>query len=121
MRLPDWETVQGDTGSALRWVLRDGDGRPLDLNAASVAGLTFTMSRYGRPGVKVDGREATVLQQGAGEAATDMGLVEYSSWEAAELDEPGWFLGRFTVTYAGEKPASYPVEPLLIFVAPSLG
>lgn len=74
----------------LRRQLLDGAGAAIDLTAATV---TFRMWPQTGGSLKVNNGACAVV-----DAAT--GVVEYS-WEAADTDTEGTFLGEFEITLGG--------------------
>jgi hypothetical protein len=103
--------AQSDTAPSLTDTLYDGNGAVVDITGASV---TFTMTdRFGA--VVINAAAATIV--GGGTAGT----VQYA-WQANDLLKPGWYRGRFVVTFSGGKIETFPNSDgsytLLIVVTP---
>jgi hypothetical protein len=98
---------QNDQRPYFRVILRDNDGVKIDLNAADVSSVVFTMRAENQTTPVVDEQPVTILQTGTGGTAVDMGLCEYR-WAPGDLATPGEYLAEFTVTYTGGEQYTLP-------------
>jgi hypothetical protein len=88
---------QNDTSPAIRAVLKDGDGVPINLDGATVR---FHMRPIGETTVTVDAAASVVSPSSAG-------IVEYS-WDAGDTDAIGSFKAEFEVTYSDNTIETFP-------------
>lgn len=105
---PDFFIAQGDTSSPLEDTLLDADGNPVDISGADVA---LELAPVGG-GTFIVNDPANNDQNGNGEDGT-MGDVSYDWVEGVgaslgDTDTPGYYLGRWVVTFAGGEVQSYP-------------
>jgi hypothetical protein len=97
---------QNDTASAIKRVLTDAFGSPVNLTGAT---LTFSMRVKPAGTTKISTATATVSGAGLGE-------VQYS-FTAANTDTADEFEGEFTATYAGGGIQTFPNDgyiPIII-------
>lgn len=105
---PDFYIAQGDTSAPLVDTLLDAAGDPVDIAGASV---DLQLAPVGG-GAYVVNDAANNDQVGAGDDGT-MGDVSYD-WEEAvgltlgDTDTPGYYFGRWVVTFAGGEVQSFP-------------
>jgi hypothetical protein len=88
---------QSDTSPVLQDTLLDSSGAAVDLTGATVK---FTMTdRFGV--VVINAAAATIVGPPTG------GVVSYT-WQTADLANPGFYRGKWTVTFSGGGVESFP-------------
>lgn len=109
MSNPQFHIAENDTLPTLDVVLLQSvSGTPADLTGALSAQFTL----YDVGGAARFTRTATIVSASDGE-------VSYA-WQSGDTSEPGSFLGRFKVNYAGGDSISYPNDRYIkIVVSPS--
>lgn len=98
MPAPDYYIKVGDTGLDLQGVVRDENGAPKDITAATVR---FHMRPLAGGTVKVN----AVATNSQGALGT--GAVTYS-WAPVDIDTAGLFLGEWQITYASGDVQTFP-------------
>jgi hypothetical protein len=94
----------GDTGRVLEAHLRYDDGTPIDLTGCTVR---FRMRREGATYADVDG-DAEVV------APPSSGVVRFSDWDPADLDEPGTYQCEWLVTDSDGLEVTAPSDSYLV-------
>ena len=102
----DFTIRQNDTGPIFASTLKNPDGNPENLTAATV---TFEM-RHQATGTLVTGACAIVN--------ASLGQVAYH-WVAGNTALPGWYYALFSVTYSGGLVETYPNDKFMtVLVTP---
>lgn len=107
----DFKIGQGMQFPVITGVLQYGDGSliPLDVGGPTV---TFTMRREGYPTPKINAQPATIVNVSTSQ-------VEYD-FLAPDTNEPGQYLGFWTVTYGTGKKVMVPDDGFIyIAVVPT--
>ena len=101
---------QNDTLPNLAATLLDANGDAVNLTGATVV---FRMvPRHGGTAV-IDNRSVTVVSAAAGTVSM--------TWQAADTDTEGTYLGNFIVTFGGGSIETFPnAEPLIIEIPKAL-
>lgn len=93
---------QGDTASKLSSVLRDDAGDPVDIQGATIS---FRMALLGGGSLKVN--QNTSNDQVGNGSDGSKGKVSYT-WQAADTNTPGLYVGVFRATFPGAVVQSFP-------------
>ena len=97
-----------DTRPFLDVVLQDVSGTALDLSA-TVSGITFTMKNLDTDVVKVNAQVCSLVNTGSD------GMVRYS-WDGADTDTAGTYVGEFQIMYNDATKLTVPTSSVLSII-----
>lgn len=99
----------------------DEDGNAVDLNAEDVVSMKFIMTRDGAAAPTISNGEITIVQEGTGGGATNLGVCQYE-WQSGDTDKDGRYWAEVEITFTGSKPKTFPTKGYIpIVIEPDLG